>query len=349
MKALPQAAVTGASTLCLNATSPTVTFTGSAGTGPYTFTYQVNGGSSQTIGSGTGNTASVSVPTNVKGNFTYALVRVDDANGCGQLQTSSTLMKVLPKPTATISGTTSVCAGSLPQPVTFTGSDGDAPYTFTYRINGGADQQIVTTSGNSVQLGVPTNTPGTYTYTLVGVQDVNGNLCKQAASGSTIITINSIPQKPVITRDGNGDLLSSASAGNQGYKDGVAISGANGQTYKATSAGNYTVVVTQNGCASPTSDPFNFVPTGLTNLGAGQYMQVYPNPVSTDLRIDFRINGTLRIRAVLHDLAGKQVWKAEELNSGSMLSIGRLPAGTYLLTTMTEKGKVIHRERVVVQ
>lgn len=349
VKALPQAAVTGASTLCLNATSPTVTFTGSAGTGPYTFTYQVNGGSSQTIGSGTGNTASVSVPTNVKGNFTYALVRVDDANGCGQLQTSSTLVKVLPKPTATISGTTSVCAGSLPQPVTFTGSDGDAPYTFSYRINNGPDQQIVTTSGTSVQLGVPTNTPGTYTYTLVGVQDVNGNLCKQSASGSAIITINSIPQKPVITRDANGDLVSSATTGNQWYKDGVAISGANGQTYKATAAGNYTVVVTQNGCASPTSDPFNFVPTGLTNLGAGQFMQVYPNPVSTDLRIDFRINGTLRIRAVLHDLTGKQVWKAEELNSGTMLSIGKLAAGTYILTTMTDKGKVIHRERVVIQ
>jgi hypothetical protein len=52
---------------------------------------------------------------------------------------------------------------------------------------------------------------------------------------------------------------------------------------------------------------------------------------------------------VLHDLAGKQVWKVDELNSGTMLSISSLAAGTYLLTTMTEKGKVIHRERVLVQ
>ena len=108
-------------------------------------------------------------------------------------------------------------------------------------------------------------------------------------------------------------------------------------------------MVTQNGCASPTSDPFNFVPTGLTNLGAGQYMHVYPNPVSTDLRIDFRINGTMRIRAVLHDLAGKQVWKSDELNSGSRLPVGRLAAGTYLLTTLNDKGRVIHRERVVIE
>lgn len=349
VKPLPQGAITGAATLCLNATAPNITFTGSSGTAPYTFTYKINGGSNQTIGSGTGNTATVSVPTNVKGNYEYALTRIDDAGGCGQVLTINALVKILPKPTAAISGTASACAGSLPQPVTFTGSNGDAPYTFVYRINGGPDQQIVTTSGASVQLGVPANIAGTYTYTLVGVQDANGGLCKQSATGSAVITINSIPQKPVITRDANGDLVSSATGGNQWYRDGTAISGATGQTYKPTLAGNYTVVVTLNGCTSPTSDPFNFVPTGLTNLGAGQYMHVYPNPVQTELRIDFRINGTMRIRAVLHDLAGKQVWKSDELNSGSRLPVGRLAAGTYLLTTMTDKGRVIHRERVVVE
>ncbi|MCE2833994.1 MAG: T9SS type A sorting domain-containing protein, partial [Chitinophagaceae bacterium] len=334
VKSVPQGAVSGAATLCLNAPTTNITFTGSSGTAPYTFTYKINGGSTQTIGSGTGNTATLSVATAVKGNYEYVLTRIDDAGGCGQVQNIRTA---------------SACTGSLPQPVTFTGSNGDAPYTFTYRINGGPDQQIVTTSGSSIQLGVPTNNPGTYTYTLVGVQDVNGSLCKQSATGSAVITVNSVPQKPVITRDANGDLVSSAAGGNQWYRDGTAISGATGQTYKPTLAGNYTVAVTLNGCTSPTSDPFNFVPTGLTNLGAGQYMHVYPNPVQTELRIDFRINGTMRIRAVLHDLAGKQVWKSDELNSGSRLPVGRLAAGTYLLTTLNDKGRVIHRERVVIE
>jgi hypothetical protein len=349
VKPLPAGTIAGATTVCLNTWAPTITFTGSNATAPYTFTYTINGGASQTVSSGTGNTATITAPTNVKGSFQYALTRVDNANGCGQSQTGTTLIKVNPNPAATISGTTSVCVGSLPTPVTFTGSDGDAPYSFTYRVNGGADQQIVTSSGSSVQVGVPTGTAGSFTFTLVSVQDANGSLCKRTVTGNAVITINALPSKPVITRDVNGDLVSSATSGNQWYKDGVLISGATGQTYKATTAGNYTVVVTQNGCKSPTSDAFNFIPTGLTNLGAGQFMHVYPNPAQSVIRLDFRVNGSQRITAVLHDLAGKEVWKDNGLTAGSTLPVSQLAAGTYLITTMTEKGKVIHHERVVVQ
>jgi hypothetical protein len=349
VKPLPSGAISGATTVCLNAPAPNITFTGSSATAPYTFTYSINGGASQTVSTTTGSTATVSVPTSVKGSFLYTLTRVDNANGCGQTQTGSVSVKVNPIPAAAISGTTSVCVGALPTPVTFTGSNGDAPYTFTYRVNGGADQQIVTTSGASVQLGVPSNTPGTYTFTLIGVQDINGSLCKQTVTGSAIVTVNAVPAKPIITRDVNGDLVSSIATGNQWYKDGVLISGATGQTYKATTAGNYTVVVTQNGCTSPTSDAFNFIPTGLTNLGAGQFMHIYPNPAQSVIRIDYRINGAQRITAVLHDLGGKEVWKHNGLTAGSTLPVSQLAAGTYLLTTMTEKGKVIHHERVVIQ
>jgi Ig-like domain CHU_C associated/Secretion system C-terminal sorting domain len=349
VKPLPAGSIEGGMTVCQNTWPATITFTGSNATAPYTFTYTINGGTSQTVSSGTGNTATITAPTNVKGSFLYALTRVDNANGCGQAQTGTTLFKVNPNPAATISGTTSVCVGALPTPVTFTGSDGDAPYTFTYRVNGGPDQQIVTTSGSSVQLGVPTGTAGTYTYTLLFVHDGNGSLCRRTVTGNAVVTVNALPAKPVITRDANGDLVSSATSGNQWYKDGVLISGATGQTYKATTAGNYTVVVTQNGCKSPTSDAFNFIPTGLTNLGAGQFMHVYPNPAQSVIRIDYRINGAQRITAVLHDLSGKEVWKHNGLTAGSTLPVSQLAAGTYLLTTMTEKGKVIHHERVVIQ
>jgi hypothetical protein len=350
VKPMPAGTISGTTTVCLNATSPVISFTGSNGTAPYTFTYTINGGASQTVSSLTGtNTVSMIVPTNVKGTYLYALTRVDNANGCGQTQTGSVTVKVNPIPAAAISGSTSVCVGGLPTPVTFTGSNGDAPYTFTYRMNGGAEQQIVTTSGSSVQLGVPATTAGTFTFTLTGVQDVNGALCKQTVTGSAIVTVNAIPAKPLITRDVNGDLVSSIATGNQWYKDGVLISGATGQTYKPTTAGNYTVVVTQNGCASPTSDAFNFVPTGLTNLGAGQFMHVYPNPAQSVIRLDFRINGAQRITAVLHDLGGKEVWRSNMVTAGSTVPVSQLASGTYLLTTMTEKGKVIHHERVVIQ
>src|SRR5690606_35046202 len=51
----------------------------------------------------------------------------------------------------------------------------------------------------------------------------------------------------------NAVLTSSASGGNQWYKDGVAISGAINQTYTATAAGSYTVTTTNLCCASAPS------------------------------------------------------------------------------------------------
>lgn len=96
---------------------------------------------------------------------------------------SDVLVKVRPKsklalpPTANISGTTTVCLNETPQPViTFTGADGDTPYTFTYTLNGGANQTITTTgTNNSVTLPVNTGAVGTFTYELVSVTDSNND------------------------------------------------------------------------------------------------------------------------------------------------------------------------------
>lgn len=92
-------------------------------------------------------------------------------------------------PNASISGTTQVCLNDTPAPqITFTGSAGDAPYTFTYTINGGAPQ-TVTTSGNnnSVTVNAPTGAAGTFTYALVSVEDGNGD--EDNASGTAVVTV----------------------------------------------------------------------------------------------------------------------------------------------------------------
>ncbi|MES2222198.1 MAG: hypothetical protein V4587_14685, partial [Acidobacteriota bacterium] len=68
--------------------------------------------------------------------------------------------------------------------ITFTGNGGTAPYTFSYKINGGAVQTVSTTSGNSVIISVPTVTPGTFTYSLVSVEESSSTACNNAASGT---------------------------------------------------------------------------------------------------------------------------------------------------------------------
>jgi len=198
---LPEAIIEGATSVCQLDVSPVVTFTGSLGTAPYIFTYRINGGTLQAVSS-TGDIATVEVPTDVTGSFEYELMGVQDASStsCTQVQSGSVIVNIIELPQATISGSTTVCRDNTPPQVTFIGSNGVAPFTFTYSINGGSDQTITTVSGNSVSIDVPTETAGIYTYELLSVQDGAATACSQAQSGSAIINIDEIP----VTNAGSG-------------------------------------------------------------------------------------------------------------------------------------------------
>ena len=75
-------------------------------------------------------------------------------------------------PTATISGNATVCQNASSPVITFTGSGGTAPYTFTYTLNGSL-QPTITTVGTDSTITVPVNTsnPGTFTYSLINIED----------------------------------------------------------------------------------------------------------------------------------------------------------------------------------
>jgi hypothetical protein len=96
------------------------------------------------------------------------------------------------QPTATISGSATVCQGSSEPAITFTGADGTAPYSFNYTIDGG-EVLTVSTSGsdNSTTINVPTNSSGTYVYSLVSVTDANP--VTASVAGSATVTINALP------------------------------------------------------------------------------------------------------------------------------------------------------------
>ncbi|MFV9550921.1 PKD domain-containing protein [Algibacter sp. PT7-4] len=92
-------------------------------------------------------------------------------------------------PNATISGSTTVCRNATPPQVTFTGSGGNAPYTFTYTLNGAT--QTVTSTGDTATVTANTNTASTYTYQLVSVSDNTNDT--SAASGTVTIVVTELP------------------------------------------------------------------------------------------------------------------------------------------------------------
>jgi hypothetical protein len=270
---LPTATISGTTAVCQNSIAPAITFTGANGTAPYTFTYKIGSGSSQTVTTTSGNSVTVSAPTSTVGSTTYTLTSVHDASStaCSQAASGTATVTVNPLPTATISGDTSVCQNILPTAtkpnITFTAANGTAPYTFTYMLNG-TTETVTTTSGNSVTVAVPVNVAGTFTYSLVSVQDASSTACTQSASGSVTVIVKSTPAPPAPSLTtapqyciGEVVLKSdTAAAAYQWYKDGVAVSGATSQSYNPIATGNYTVVLTSSqGCSSISPATYAYV------------------------------------------------------------------------------------------
>jgi PKD repeat protein len=271
------ASISGGTSVCLNSTSPAVTFTGASGVEPYTFTYKINGGSNQTVTTTSGSSVTVAAPTNSAGSFVYSLVSAQDGNGCSQSQAGSTTMVIKVLPTASIGGTTQVCKDASSPNVTFTGSNGTAPYTFSYTVNSGSVQTVTTTSGNSVTVAAPTATVGAFVYALTGVEDVNGSSCSQSQTGSTTITVNPLP---TATASGSTSICVGATYPN------ITFTGADGTapytfTYNVNGGANQTVTTTSGnsttvslGASAPVSFDFNSgsQPGDLTSIGLNTWV-----------------------------------------------------------------------------
>ncbi|MCJ8292534.1 MAG: PKD domain-containing protein, partial [Flavobacteriales bacterium] len=99
---------------------------------------------------------------------------------------------VNPLPTATIAGTVSICQNEVAPTITFTGANGTAPYTFTYNVNGGANQTVVSV-GATATVAAPTGTVGTYNYNLISVSDASATGCSQAQVDQATVIVNPNP------------------------------------------------------------------------------------------------------------------------------------------------------------
>ena len=189
----PTSGLQGDIEVCQNDTEPDVTFSATGGVSPYTFTYNINGGTSQTVTS-VGDTAFVAVPTTVADTFFYELESAVDSNGTAISQTDTVIVIVHPLPEAELYGDTIVCEGSAPPEVAFVGSNSSPPYTFTYTIDGGPPQTVSTTTGDTAYVSVPTTTAGTFSYELVSVSDSSNAICSQAQEDTVVVVVNPLPQ-----------------------------------------------------------------------------------------------------------------------------------------------------------
>ena len=181
VNAKPTATLSGTIALCTGSSANvSVSLTGAS---PWSITYS-NGTTTTTINNITSSPASISVSPITT--TTYTVTNVSDNNSCSNTGSGSEVVSVNGKPTASLSGSGTICSGSSTNiSVTLTGK---SPWSVTYS-NGTTSTTVNNISSSPASISVsPTSTT---TYTLTNVTD--GNSCSNSGSGSAVITVNPVP------------------------------------------------------------------------------------------------------------------------------------------------------------
>ncbi len=186
------------------------------------------------------------------GAYTVTVTDQNDAT-CSATSTINVLDGA-PLPTATISGTGSICAGgSTDLQIDLTGT---ANWDFTYAING-VNQPTVTGVTSSPYI-LPASTPGT--YTLVNVTD--NSTCPGTTSGIVTLTIAPLDDASFTTTDfcegnTNNATVTGLAGGNFAFNpvptDGATINSSTGEITNGVGGTTYTIEYTTNGTCSNSS------------------------------------------------------------------------------------------------
>jgi hypothetical protein len=267
---------------------------------------------------------------------------VSDGNNCTNTGSESITIEVNPLPTATLSGSTAICAGSSA--------------SLTINLTGTAPWDITYTDGTTtIDINDINSTPfvfdiaplQTQTYLISNVSD--GNSCANEGTGSAEITVNPIPDTPVATSDGL-VLSSSSEYGNQWYYEGTGmIPGATGQTYTVTNnTGYYWCTVTLEGCTSPASNSVWVLVTGSQEVKNQAAFKIYPIPNNGLFRVELRNTEEKQYSLIVYSPVGNKVFEQKDIKPvhglfEKEIDLRMLPDGLYSVVCTSNSSSFIRK------
>ena len=196
---IPKATISGLNnfTVCQNDVAPSITFTGSNGTAPYTFAYSIGTNNFVVSSPGTSSSATVTVPTLNNGNFVVRLISVQDASATAC--TSSTIISpneayvevleqgtIIPVSSSTI--TQSPCQGSSIVPIVFT-IGGSATNAYASNLPAGLTGVFDPGTSKFTISGSPTAT-GIFNYIIHTAGSTNG--CNSTYGGTLTVKADDV-------------------------------------------------------------------------------------------------------------------------------------------------------------
>ncbi len=288
------------------------------------YVWSVSAGGSLASGAGSNE---ISVTWNSIGNETVSVSYTNNA-GCTAAEPAfyNVNVSTLPASAGSITGTPVVCEGShnivYSVPAIVNAS------TYNWSVPAGA---TIVSGSNSNTISVDF-TVGTSSGNVI----VNGvNDCGSGAnSPDYTVVVNPIPSTPLISLLGY-TLVSSANTGNQWYLDGVAIAGATAKEHFAVNTGNYTVVVTLDGCSSATSNTILVLEVSINEPIVDNTFEIYPNPCNgvVTIKVQSVQNQDCTVE-IYNSLGSLIVTKDDILSDGSLINhidLTAVPSGTYVV------------------
>ncbi len=259
-----------------------------------------------------------SVTVNTSGTYT---VTVTNANGCAAMSTQSVTVVTLPPVDAGLNDSTCLSTN-----VNLTASG-----AMSYIWHPG-------TSLSDSTIANPVAGPiATTTYTVIGT-----------ASGgcfnvdSVKITVLGNPGVPTFIKQMDTLVCSTPASAYQWYVDGVAITGATGNTYIYTANGNYYVeVFNAQGC-STVSTSLGIFDIGIDEISASASISVYPNPATDDVTLEINLQKASDVKINLVNIAGQLIY-TDELSQflgtyKKQVNLKEQSKGIYYLQVITNDG-----------
>ena len=270
------------------------------------------------------NTGAISqtLTVNTAGNYSVTV----NNNGCKKSDTIAVTLK--PLPNAFAGNDTAVCQGN----------------SIALNATGGVSYVW----NNNILQGVPF-IPLFSQYYTVTVTGSNGCIAKDSLNIDIVIN----PPKPSIsviysTYD---TLISSSNYGNQWFKNGVKLTGQTASKLVVPSSANgmFSVIVTENGCSSDTSDAIAIY-TGINDYSGNFQFNFYPNPFNEEITLHYSLKNKDCIKISIFDATGREIRNFNNIindagNYNIKLDVSDLNSGVYFynITVGDEKfsGKVI--------
>lgn len=233
-------------------------------------------------------------------------VKVTNATGCSTVSDSTELVfNALPtKPIITPNG--NQCQG-------------DTIYLLSDKVGGNLWSTTETTDS------IPVAVNGTFTVTYT---DANG--CKSTSNQFKTV-FQPIPNKPSITKVGNGLRATAGGTTYQWYDTTGAISGATSRNFQPVHGGYYWVVaISATGCESVMSDSFRYSGDGIFEMAQqGQMLSIYPNPNNGSFNVELPVN-VQDAKLTVFDMNGRAVYTSTFSGEKTQVA-SNLEAGLYFI------------------